>query len=472
MAEIEIISDYKPFPQQQLAHQAKQRFKLYGGAMGGGKSKWGCEEAKDLSMKYPGNRGIMCRYHLSDFKNSTLKTLLECLPPELVASHNRAENTIFLKNGSEIIYMGMSSEENVAKLKSMEIGWFFMDEASEVPYEHFLLFQSRLRRRLPNGTYPPFFGLMASNPEDCWLKDYFLESPKEDPKITKTYEFEIKGIKKQVEVIIGDERIFIPSLPRDNFYLPEDYEAQLRKTYPSDWVERYLEGSWADLTSGDKVIPYDWVNAAVNREMAIENRPIISCDVARFGDDEIVICCGQGNVMIEPPDITRKKDLMTTASRVEMFYRKHNARLAIVDDVAVGGGVTDRLRQLGLKVIAFNGGQKATEEKKYINRKSEAWFYARSLFEEGRVSVVNDPILKRQLSGVKYVVMNGKLKVEKKEDVKKRLTTSPDRADALIMMLWGAKSIKDPARDFARKLKQPLSLFGNRKKNKYGWDNT
>ena len=95
---IKIVNDYTPTATQAIAHRAYQRYKLFGGAMGGGKSRWLCEEVKNLSLKYPGNRGIMCRYHLSDFKNSTLKTLIECLPEDLIKNHNLQDHTTGHRN--------------------------------------------------------------------------------------------------------------------------------------------------------------------------------------------------------------------------------------------------------------------------------------------------------------------------------------------------------------------------------------
>ena len=55
---MKIVDQYKPTDIQLNAHLSLTRYKLYGGAMGGGKTKWLCEEAKDLSLKYPGNRGV------------------------------------------------------------------------------------------------------------------------------------------------------------------------------------------------------------------------------------------------------------------------------------------------------------------------------------------------------------------------------------------------------------------------------
>tara|TARA_Y100000310_G_scaffold341811_1_gene442246 strand:- start:1754 stop:3115 length:1362 start_codon:yes stop_codon:yes gene_type:complete len=441
---MEVKSNYIPTPTQKTAHEATERYKLFGGAMGGGKSKWLCEEIKELSMQYPGNRGVICRYHLSDFKNSTLKTLLECIPESIIVNHNKADKTITLANGSEIIYMGLSEEESVSKLKSMEIGWFGIDEASEVPKTQFLLFQSRLRRKLTDGSHPPFYGLLASNPDDCWLKDYFLLG---------------EG---------GSDCIFIPSLPRDNPYLPGDYEQQLRKTYPEDWVKRFLEGSWDDLTGGDKVLKNEWVRAAVNREIKIEDKPTVSCDVARFGDDEIVIQFGRGNALLEQ-QISYQQSLMETVGRIINVRKKHNAKILVIDDIGVGGGVTDRLREMKERVLPIIAGGKALHEDKYHNLKTEMWFYAAELFRTGEVSILNDPILVRQLSAVKYSIRsNGKLQIERKDETKQRLGSSPDRADAFIMLLWGAKNQRDPARDFSRKYKRDYEDVDPR--NDYGWN--
>ena len=101
--------------------------------------------------------------------------------------------------------MGLSESVSISKLKSMELGWFAIDEASEIPKEQFLLFQSRLRRILPGGSRPSYFGILASNPEDCWLKDDFVLG---------------KG---------GGDYAYFPSLPKDNPYLPEDYVDRLRE---------------------------------------------------------------------------------------------------------------------------------------------------------------------------------------------------------------------------------------------------
>lgn len=422
---MEIKNSYIPTERQKLAHIAPQRYKLFGGAMGGGKSRWLCEEVKELCMEFPGNRILMARYHLSDFKNTTLKTLEECFPKGLQVEHNKSDRVFKFPNGSEILYVGMSEETDIAKLKSMELGAFAIDESSEVPKEQFLLACSRLRRILPNGKKPQYFGLLTSNPEDCWLKDTFVSG---------------KG---------GADFIFIPSLPTDNPYLPHDYVDRLREIYEEDWIKRFLEGSWDDLSAGDMVIPRDWIMLSVNKELPLENKPVIGADIARFGDDETVLYYGEGYRLIEC-DIYLKKGVDETVSRVIKMSRKNNVQRICVDDIGLGGGVTDFLASMGEPVEGINVGRKANDDR-FFNLKAEIWWHARELFREGKVSILNDEKLIRQLSGVKYRYRNtGKIIVEPKVDTKKRIGMSPDRGDAFVLMLWAAKGMVDLARDFDR----------------------
>jgi hypothetical protein len=382
----------------------------------------------------------MLRYHLQDFKNSTLKTLEECFPAEIIANHNQSEHTITFINGSELIYIGVAEMENVSKLKSMELGWFAIDEACEVPKDTFLLLQSRLRRRLPDGRFPPYYGLLASNPEDCWLKDDFV----------------LNGG--------GADYVFIPSLPKDNPFLPQEYERKLRETFPDDWIKRFLEGSWDDLSAGNIVIESDWVRMAINREIEIEEKPVIAADIARFGDDEIVIDYGKGYRLIEQ-NVANKQSLMETVGQIINRRKKYNARMLVIDDAALGGGVTDRLKEMDERVFPINGGERAVDPEKFSNLKSEIWWHARDLFREGKVSIINDPLLVRQLSVVKYKYRsNGTIMIEPKDEVKVRLGRSPDRADALVLMLWGAKFMRDAAKDFNRMRPEPVSVG-----NPYGW---
>ena len=56
----------------------------------------------------------------------------------------------------------------------------------------------------------------------------------------------------------------------------------------------------------------------------------------------------------------------------------------------------------------------------------------RTLFEQGEIALPKNDKLLADLCNLKYKYLNGKMLIEKKEELKKRGLPSPDRADALM----------------------------------------
>ncbi|RIJ63616.1 AAA family ATPase [Rummeliibacillus sp. POC4] len=171
----------------------------------------------------------------------------------------------------------------------------------------------------------------------------------------------------------------------------------------------------------------------------------IGVDVARYGNDETVIVPRIGKLV---PFIRRytKQDTMTTAGWVlniaqdlMLEYGRPTCTVKIDDD-GVGGGVTDRLREvvaedgLYIDVIDCHNGGKANKSDRYDNWGTEAWATLRDLLHEGEIQIPNDEDLVGQLSTRKYhVTSKGKIRLESKDDMKARGLRSPDRADALVL---------------------------------------
>lgn len=223
-----------PTPRQMEFRDSPSRFKLYGGAMGGGKSVALCAEGLRLSLAYEGNRGFLCRHESTAFKNTTLATLLKLIDTveestgqKIISNHHRTDKVLYFLNGSTIMYGALGDASDFERLKSLEIGWFGIDESSECAEGNYQTLKSRLRWKLPDGTYPPFFGLLASNPEPGWVKNSFVTPQR-------------RGTPKP-------NHSFIQALPKDNPHLPPDYLNVLRESNPEHWVQKYIEGSWDAL---------------------------------------------------------------------------------------------------------------------------------------------------------------------------------------------------------------------------------
>ncbi len=237
---IDLSKLYEPHPMQALAHSAVERYILYGGAFGGGKTIWLVNEAIQLSLDYPGNRGYLARHELPAFKRSVLPELEHFVPESILGQHHQTENYFKFKNGSYIYYGGLGDDRaGLQRLSSMTLGWFGIDQAEETTETHFNMLAARNRIQLPGIRYK---GLLTCNPAPGWVKQKFVEQKLED-------------------------HIFIQSLPKDNPYLPGDYESGLRKIYPEEWVKSMLEGDWNALEGGNFLFRYSDLRKAVNREV-------------------------------------------------------------------------------------------------------------------------------------------------------------------------------------------------------------
>jgi len=193
----------------------------------------------------------------------------------------------------------------------------------------------------------------------------------------------------------------------------------------------------------DTLISLRWVLDAVGREGVEDKLPVvIGCDVARFGQDETVVIVLRDGRM-ETVRAYTGRDLMQTCGEIIRVKRElgvDESALVVVDDVGLGGGVTDRLRELGHRVMAFKGGGKARDAEQFVNRRTESYWYLREELREGRLALPNDDLLKSQLTSIRYRPRSdGRIELEKKDEMLKRGVPSPDRADALCMALWGRK---------------------------------
>lgn len=212
-----------------------------------------------------------------------------------------------------------------------------------------------------------------------------------------------------------------------------------------EWVEehRYWQGSplWDVKVLGqfpaaaeDAVIALAHLEPAQERELPPAEPRLVACDVARYGTDETVIAVRRGPWL----RLTRAyvgRDLMQTVGAViEELRELGDGARVVVDDVGVGGGVTDRLREQGVEVEAFNGAEQARDPERYPNRRSEAWF---TLAERlPTLDLDPDRQLAADLASPRYRLdSRGRRTLERKEDTKKRLGRSPDRGDAIVMLL-------------------------------------
>lgn len=243
--------------------------------------------------------------------------------------------------------------------------------------------------------------------------------------------FEITGDpdnpKRSSRIDIGWARSQIQSYGRDNPWVMANVLGKFPPSSPLAFIGAGL------------------VEAAAQREASsiITDALPLGIDVARFGDDESVICPRKGrDARTIPWQFLRGLDTMQLAARVVEMRNDLRADALFVDGGGIGGGVVDRLRQLRFDVHDIQFGAKAdrpvmpgADAQRYGNKVAEMWGAMRDWLKVG--AIPNDPVLHAQLTNRKYAYVTREgldvIMLEPKKEMKARGLSSPDRADALAL---------------------------------------
>lgn len=192
------------------------------------------------------------------------------------------------------------------------------------------------------------------------------------------------------------------------------------------------------VTAADGVIPLHLCIAAKDRDVStIDSAEIIwGVDVARFGDDSTALAKRKGNAHIEPCKEWFGKDTMQVSGIIKAEYDAawEKPSKILVDVIGIGAGVVDRLKELGLPVRGINVAESASVADQYQRLRDELWFKGREWLEARDCKLADDDSLIGELTTLKYSLLsNGKIKVEGKDEAKKRGVKSPNRADAFLL---------------------------------------
>jgi hypothetical protein len=158
---------------------------------------------------------------------------------------------------------------------------------------------------------------------------------------------------------------------------------------------------------------------------------LMGVDVARYGNNDSVIRFRQGRDARSIPAVRfNGLNTMELAEEVAHLIDKYRPDGCFVDGGGVGGGVVDRLKMLGYKVIEVQSGGKPRDGEKYVNKRAELWGELKEWLTFGCIDKTT--LLAEDLTGPEYeVIQRGQIKIESKESMKKRGLESTDDADAL-----------------------------------------
>ncbi len=205
---------------------SKKRYCLYSGGFGAGKTLPLLMKMVFFCLFFPGNEVLLGRKTLQDIERTTLPALFDLLPTGWYR-HKIKEGVITFFNGSRIILFGLDAlqegnqqdiKKAQQKIKSLNLGAYFIDQLEEVEKDVFEALNARLRR-IESGIRQ---GNMTSNPANFWAYEFFKVNPQK---------------RTDLEVVEG-------SMLDNRGNLPEDYiEDQLN--HDENYVKRFVQGIWS-----------------------------------------------------------------------------------------------------------------------------------------------------------------------------------------------------------------------------------
>lgn len=113
-----------------------------------------------------------------------------------------------------------------------------------------------------------------------------------------------------------------------------------------------------------------------------------------------------------------------------------------VDGIGVGAGTVNALKELDLQIVNIKGSETPVQfnsAEEFNNLRSQLWWQMREDLRLGEIKITNDPALIADLITPKWIVRNGNIIVESKEEIKKRLGRSPNKGDAAVYWNWVRK---------------------------------
>jgi len=395
---------------------SKARFPCLIGGIGTGKTYMLLLKIMQFCEKYPDSLALIARKEYTDLRDSTVSDFQKYFNTAVDSNKEH-----ILPNGSKIMFRH-AAEINV--LKNINLSIVGIEQAEEFEDDsQFIFLRDRLRRS--NAPYQQLC-LVANANGHNWLWKNWVSNPKEGFDLSTATTFD--NIDNLPEPFIKDMR----QMEIDS---PHHYQQFVMNSFEETGTDDALMNARHVYQSSKLVFPYF---GAMGRILAI--------DVARYGDDETVFSAIEKvsdiNFIQIHQECWHDKSLMETTGKILDLKRALNIDLIVVDDVGVGGGVTDRLRELRFRVQPFNGAETPSNPV-YGNKRSEAFFNLKEMIDRQQLKIIDDFILSEQLLSIRIEFKSNEKKfIVSKEKMRKDGLKSPDRADSLSMACYYKDAVR------------------------------
>lgn len=435
--DLNINEIYKPFLFD------KSRFHFLWGGSGSGKSRF---MAQKYLLALNGNifdrnfRAIALRKVKETAKESVFREIETVIDKQEVRGNFKiTESPLHIQHKgtrNEVLFGGL---DKVEKLKSIsEPTDIWIEEAMETDKQDFVQLNLRLRG-VENAQITCTF-----NPE---YRIHYI--PSMYPKLKES---------ELGELVRGDQYLALRTIHSHNFYAGEEYAKQMEwlKKHDPDGYEIYALAKWGGRDKPDQLIPTGKVLTAINKVEPIKGEQKAGIDVARYGDDDTVFGKFTGNCFdyIERHD---HKSIPETSRLAYTFISRYNIKPSLVgvDTVGYGAGVYDQLKEDSKPVKSVESGASAIDMEEdtdhvysFDNLRAQMWWYLMLAFSKEEIAIDlpedDQQRLLEELTSIKYIIDDKKVKIQSKKELKSDLGRSPDYADAMCYAYFVDKLESEP----------------------------
>ena len=390
------------------------RHNIIEGGRGGGKTRTIPSLIVDVMAENPLSV-LCCREVQKSLKESSQRAIVnEIYRQDKADMFNITRDAITSVAGGRITFIGLQ-QHTADSMKSYEdYHWAWVEEAQSVSKDSLDILIPTLRTdgwfKHRDFVFPMRMFIYTMNPYswDDQINTVLPESRLDTQRITINYDDNPWFPKSLEEERIEAEKIMHP-----------DEYARIWEGVPYEDAERAVMSRKA-------------VELAMERNASQDGGIVVGADIARFGADRTVFIKREGMQVIDTM-ILHQKDTQEVARKLADFAKGGRV---VVDDTGVGGGVTDKLRDLKCQVTPINFGARAAKKKKYPDIISEMWFSLADQIDDIGLPKNRELLAELASRNFKYTA-DERRKVESKEEYKKRTgRSSPDLADALILCFY------------------------------------
>lgn len=450
---------------QRAAYQSDADVIGYGGAAGGGKT--------DLLLGFAGTkhyRSIIFRrvFPLLEGIEARSREIFNSGNTErLKDSYNESLHRWELSTGATIRFAAMQYEDDKKNFQGRPFDFYGFDEATEFT-ESQVRFVTGWNRSTHPGQkcrvvltfnppmdeagewvvryFAPWLDATHKNPAKDGELRWFAMLDGEEKEMQDGTPFEYNG-----ELITPKSRTFFHAQLSDNKILEATGYAATIDAMPEP-IRSLLKGKFGAYKQVDpfQVIPAAWVRAAQERwsnSEPVETIKSVGVDVARGGDDKTTIAAlrlDRFDELKKYPGATTP-DGQTVALLVNQVIGNQKPLIGI-DVIGVGAAVYDAMRSGKTVGVNFGAGSTKTDKSgkfRFANLRAEAYWQFREALDPNYGATLALPLdneLLGDLCSPKWFIRSGKIYIESKDEIKKRLGRSPDSADAVVIAYHTAQN--------------------------------